>query len=227
MKYKYQLHMHSYPCSACAHSNISEMVHGLYEGGYSGGVITNHFFGGNTGIDRKLPWENFIAAYTEDYLAGKREADKLGLDLLFGIEEGVGGAMEILPYGITPEILLAHPELRGAGIKVWSEVLRNEDVLVIQAHPFRERNYIPVAGMLPEKYLDGFEVYNHCNTQKNNIEAREYADKKPGAYILTSGGDAHDPTVICCGGIETATRIQTEQELCNILKKGMYNLIED
>lgn len=227
MKYKYQLHMHSYPCSACARCSIADIVHGLYDGGYAGGVITNHFFGGNTGISRKLPWENFVKAYVEDYLLGKKEAEKLDIDLIFGIEEGVGGAMEILPYGITPEILFAHPELRGAKIEAWAELSKKEEFLIIQAHPFRERDYIPVAGMLPEKYLDGFEVYNHCNTQKNNFEAREHADKKPGAYVLTSGGDAHTPDIVCHGGIETAERIRTEKDLFRILKKGMYNLIEE
>lgn len=219
--------MHSYPCSACARCGISDMVRGLFEGGYAGGVITNHFFGGNTGIDRKLPWKDFVSAYVEDFLLGKKEAEKLGIDLFFCIEEGVGGAMEILPYGITPEVLYAHPELRGAKIETWSEVLRKENCLVIQAHPFRERDYIPVAGMLPEKYLDGFEVYNYCNTQKNNSEAREHADKKPGAYVLTSGGDAHTPDIVCRGGIETAEKIRDEKHLAEILKKGMYNLIEE
>ena len=37
-------------------------------------------------------------------------------DVLFGIEEGVGGGKEVLLYGITPQVLYDHPELRDADL---------------------------------------------------------------------------------------------------------------
>ena len=60
MKYKYQMHAHTSPCSACAVMSPAELVESLYSGGYSGCVITNHFYNGNSGIDRKLPYNDFI-----------------------------------------------------------------------------------------------------------------------------------------------------------------------
>lgn len=223
MKYKYQMHMHTFPCSACSHLDIKSLVCALYNGGYKGGVITNHFLRGNTGIDRSLPWNEFIAQFENDYVVGKRAARKLGLDLFFGIEEGVGGGKEIIPYGITPDILYRHPELRDADVALWHKIMQEEGCLLIQAHPFRERNYITSPGLLSD--IDGIEVYNHCNTLDNNLEAEDAA--RNSNFILTSGGDAHTEDVLCRGGIETVFRIKNEKELVKVLKSGMYKLLKD
>ncbi len=111
MKYKYQMHTHTSPTSKCARMTPRELCEALHKAGYSGCVLTNHFFHGNTGISRDLPWDEFVAAYERDYLECKREGERYGLDILFGIEEGVEGHREILLYGLTPEMLYAHPEL--------------------------------------------------------------------------------------------------------------------
>ena len=83
------------------------------------------------------------------------------MDIIFGIEEVVVAALEILCYGVTPEMLFAHPELASAGPEEWYKVMHSYGVLCIQAHPFRERDYIPKARMLPFDCIDGIEVYNN------------------------------------------------------------------
>ena len=75
--------MHTNPCSACAQVTPEQMAVFIKKGGFQGGVITNHFKGGNTGIDRKLPWKDFVKAYEKDYIALKEAGEKLDLD--FGI----------------------------------------------------------------------------------------------------------------------------------------------
>ena len=75
MKYKYQMHAHTSPCSACAVMSPAELVESLYSGGYSGCVVTNHFYKGNSGIDRNLPYNDFIKKYEEDYLECKKAAE--------------------------------------------------------------------------------------------------------------------------------------------------------
>ena len=75
-QYKYQMHAHTHPCSACSRLSPEELVESLRAGGYAGCVITNHFFHGNTGIDRRLAWEDFVAYYERDYLECKELAKK-------------------------------------------------------------------------------------------------------------------------------------------------------
>lgn len=224
--YKYQLHAHTLPCSACAKMTPEELVEGLHEGGYQGCVITNHFIGGNTGIDRTLSWNEFVKQYVDDYMECCRYAEKYDLDIIFGIEEVVVAALEILCYGVTPEMLYNHPELASAGPKEWYEIMHSYGVLCIQAHPFRERDYIPKAQMLPLDCIDGIEVYNACNNEKNNGEAEMEAAEHP-EFILVSGADAHRKNEVCCGGIEITKRIRNGEGLVGVLKSGKYRLIKE
>lgn len=224
-KYKYQMHVHTFPCSDCARMAPEELVNELHIGGYSGCVITNHFINGNSGIDRRLPWNEFVKAYEDDYKALKIAAEKYDVDIIFGIEEGVGNGLEILCYGITPEVLYSHPELRERSIKNWSRVLHENGALCIQAHPFRHRDYITNPGALPLEYIDGVEVYNACNNAADNNMADEFAKNNP-QLIQVSGADAHDVSIACVSGIETDDRIKDGKTLVEILKSGNYRLIK-
>lgn len=223
--YRYQMHTHTSPCSACAYMTPAELIEGLHENGYQGCVMTNHFYRGNTGIDRGLPWKEFVGQYVKDYEKCCLYAQKYDLDILFGIEEGVGGSLEILCYGLTPQVLYDHPELQGADLKTWYDVMKENDVICIQAHPFRERAYIPKPQMLPLDCIDGIEVYNAANTVKNNKEAEAFAGQHP-KMLLISGADAHIREDLFDGGIETGKRIRSERELVEILRSGEYDLIK-
>ena len=58
---------------------MEEIVTALKEKHLSGAVITNHFYYGNTAIDKTLPWHDFVMAYQEDYLYGARLAKEAGV----------------------------------------------------------------------------------------------------------------------------------------------------
>ncbi len=224
MKYKYQMHMHTYPCSKCARMNFEQLLEALSAGGYSGGVITNHFLSGNTGIDRGLKWEAFVREYEKDFEYGKKIAKNYGLNILFGLEENVGQAKEILCYGITPEFLYQHPELRKGGLQRWSMLIHQEGGICVQAHPFRHRDYIRCPGLLDIQYLDGIEVYNFNNDFADNMSAEQFAAENPN-MIFVSGADAHTPEQVCCAGIETEKAIFNEKQLAQVLKQGSYRMI--
>lgn len=219
------MHAHTSPCSKCAPMLKQELVDALVNGGYSGCVLTNHFFKGNSGIDRNLPWNDFVAEYEKDYLECKKIAQSYDLDIIFSIEEHLFDGLEILCYGITPKILYDHPELRDDhSIETWSETLHDFGALCIQAHPYRDRDYIKNPRLLPIEYIDGIEVFNACNNPEANVTAKEEALKHP-EWILTAGGDSHLPTSVCWSGIETNQRIANEKALVKILKSGDYELI--
>lgn len=225
MKYKYQMHCHTSPCSKCAPITPQELIDSLAAGGYNGCVITNHFFCGNSGIERDLPWNDFVGEYEKNYLECKKIAQKHDIDVIFAIEEHLFDGLEILCYGITPQFLYDRPELRGnRSIEAWSNALREFGALCIQAHPFRDRNYINNPRLLPLEYIDGIEVFNACNNPEANVQAEKVAAEHP-EWILTSGGDSHLPESACWGGIETNTRITNEKTLLNVLKTKDYELI--
>lgn len=224
MKYKYQLHTHTSPTSRCGAMRPSEVARALYEAGYSGAVLTNHFYRGNSGIDRSLAWEEFVRAYENDYLECALAAREYDVDILFSIEEGADGGREIFPLGVTPKMLYEHPELAGCELEVWHKLMRECGGLIIQAHPFRERSYIREPSPLPLSLIDGIEVYNFCNSKEANDAAMEFIRDNPG-LIATSGGDAHSVEVLSHAGIVTNERLRTIEDLIRVLKSGEYELI--
>lgn len=223
--YKYQMHTHTAPCSHCGKILPDDLASNLFEGGYAGAVITNHFFNGNTGIDRELPWHDFVKAYEDDYIACKKSAEKYDLDILFGVEEHVSGGLEILCYGITPEMLYAHPELKEGSVEVWYKTLHPYGVLCIQAHPFREKWNIPEPGVLPLEFIDGIEVFNTASQEDANTKGEDFAKEHP-ELILTSGADAHWATNVCHAGIASPERIRNEKKLVEVLKSGNYEILK-
>ena len=226
-KYKYQMHIHTSPCSACGRMSPKELCEALHENGYQGTVLTNHFYHGNSGIDRSenTTWEMFVSAYEKDYLECLEEAKKYDLDILFGIEEAVVPGLELLCYGLTPKILYDNPELKNAPVERWVEIMRKNNVVLIQAHPFREAFYIPNPGNLPVELMDGVEVYNSGNsTEEMNQKALNFAKEHPN-LLRTSSADGHTTDRVAIGGIETTSRIRNFSDLARILRENDYELI--
>lgn len=230
MEYLYDMHRHFYPCSACSSADLSETVKIMKEQGYAGTIVTDHFYHGNTRIDRNLPWRDFIAAYEREYLDLKEIGEREDFDILFGIEEelkegktGSGEGKEVLLYGITPQFLYDRPEIKHCSLKALSAMVREAGAIIIQAHPFRDRPYISdPSALLDPDLLDGFEILNGSNTSEENEKAKEYADKF--GKITTSGTDAHKAVFEAVSGIISSSRIRTESELVSVLKSQNYRI---
>ena len=221
-KYKYEMHVHTCPCSGGG-NDIREHIDDLIAKGYTGMVVTNHFYAGDNRIDRKLPWEEFVDAYRQDYLYGLEYAQTVDFDLLFGLEENVGYGREILLYGITPELIESHPELKRASAEKYAEVVHAAGGLVYQAHPYRARDYIRKPFPLEcLDLLDGIEVYNAGNEPEWNESARIFAEERGIACI--AGSDGHKIGTAGCAGIATKERIACNDDLVRILKSNDYTV---
>ena len=221
-KYKYEMHVHTCPCSGGG-KDIREHIDDLIAKGYSGMVVTNHFYAGDNRIDKELPWREFVDAYRQDYLYGLEYAQTVDFDLLFGLEENVGYGREILLYGITPELIESHPELKRASAEKYAEVVHAAGGLVYQAHPYRARDYIrnpfPLECL---DLLDGIEVYNAGNEPEWNETARIFAEERGIACI--AGSDGHKIGTAGRAGIVTKERIGTNDDLVRILKNKEYEI---
>lgn len=219
----YEMHQHTAGCRACGIGNPADTVKALYQEGFAGMVLTNHFYHGNTGIDRRQSWENFVHPYEEAYREAKAVGNRLGFDVLFGLEEGVGGGKEVLLYGITPQFVYDHPELREADLELIARLVRENGGLVFQAHPFRVRGYITDPGIImPLEYLDGIEAYNACNNETENYRAALFAEQH--MLQVSAGSDAHVPEFPKRYGIAVDRRITNEEDLAQVLRSGKYVL---
>ena len=226
--YIYEMHQHTLACSDCANLPAKELPAAIRARGFAGVVMTNHFFHGNSRVDRELPWEEFVVAYHREFLEAKEEGDRLGVDVLFGLEEGVGDGKEILIYGVPWEVIAAHPELRelsGEALqKRYFAIAQEVGGRIYQAHPYRDRGYIPE----PEKelnaeFLHGYEAYNACNGEGEDDKAVALAKRK--GLPVIAGSDHHgNPNQARFFGIQTQERIRSEADLLRILTAQDYEL---
>ncbi len=222
--YKFEVHLHTSACSGCANSTGKEMVDAAIEKGYSGIVITNHFFHGNTCVDRKLPWRDFVRAYANDYYETKKYGEEKDITVLFGLEEGYAAGKEILIYGLSPEIISSHPEFNYMDLSQKSDFIHSYGGIVVHSHPFRVRDYIPNPDVAPTPdYIDGVECYNFFNAIEENLKAFIYAENT-GKFKI-SGTDIHNASGFGQAGLDFDNPIKTNKELVNEIKKGNYRLI--
>lgn len=225
--YKYDLHVHTSVSSCCGQSTPEEQVKAYAEKGYNGIVITDHFICGYnaTPVPRELPWRERVDMYCTAYERAAKAAEEYdGFRVFFGAEYSYAGGHDLLFYGLHREFLHDHPELEGMPAEDICRLLQNAGCLVIQAHPFRIREYID-RSIQPELYCaDGAEVYNSCNYDEENGKAYDYAVKH--GKIMTSGGDIHNAgdSRIGRAGIFTEKPIESIDSLVNILKSGNYSL---
>ncbi len=224
--YKFEIHLHTSACSACAISTAEEMIDAAKENNYSGVVFTNHFYHGNTCVDRNLPWEDFVDAYANDYYRAKKYGEEKGIKVFFGIEEGYAAGKEMLIYGLSPEALKSYPDFICLSAKEKSEFVHNNGGITVCAHPFRNRTYIPNPDTEPPASLfDGIECFNFFNTDDENKKAFAFAQKNN--LIETSGGDIHRSSDLGKAGINFNVPINTYEDFIENLKNGNYTLITE
>ncbi len=229
--YKYETHMHTSESSACARCTGYEMAQACKEAGYSGIIITDHAWGGNTAVDRSLPWREWVEKFALGYEHAKEWGDKNGLDVWFGYESGYHGT-EFLIYGISPEWMADHEELHDATIEEQIGIIHSGGGIVIQAHPYRVEDYIPEVRVFPE-YSDGIEGINATHTShlsmshkstEWNPKAIELARKynKP----MTAGSDVHS-TNIFGGGILTSGKLDSYKDFTDLIMSEEMYLMTD
>lgn len=222
--YLYETHMHTAEASACAKSSGAEMARAYRKAGYTGVVVTDHFFYGNTAIDRSLAWEEWVTQFCKGYESVKAEGDKIGLSVFFGWESGYQGT-EFLIYGLDKEWLLAHPKIREADIEEQYKLVHEGGGIVCHAHPFREEPYIPQIRLFPE-YVDAVEGINathespvsssHLNPDFNR-KACAYA--KEHHLPITAGSDQHT-TLMIGGGMLFERKLRDAADFCKAVCKS-------
>ena len=215
----YELHAHTNVASLCSSVTPEDYVKFYMDRGFSGMVVTDHFYYGYTAIDRSLPWSSFVDEFCQGYYRVKREGDKHGFTVLFGFEQKfMNGTDEYIVIGISPEWLKEHPEVRDMERVDFFSLIRGAGGFVIQAHPFRERYYVSDI-RLSLDYVDAIEVLNMGDMDVHTRRSIEYA--KNLGLPVTAGSDIHSivdfPVV---GGVGVEKKISTAEELIKEIREG-------
>lgn len=222
--YLYETHMHTSESSACARSTGREMAKAAKEAGYTGIIITDHNWYGNSCIDPSLPWEEWIEQFCRGYEHAKSEGEEIGLDVFFGYESCYQGT-EFLIYGVDKKWLKKNPKIKDASIGQQHEMIRKAGGMVIHAHPYREEWYIPKIRLFPED-VDGVEGINatHSSSRSQSHNDPEF-DRRAIAYArehrfpLTAGSDIHT-TNLLGGGVAFKRKLASIEDYCQAVLKG-------
>ncbi len=185
--YKYETHLHTVEGSACGVTPGKEYPAIFKELGYDAIFITDHFFHGNTRPSRDLPWPEYVDAYMKGYEEAKKAGDEIGFKVFFGIEENFEGD-EFMIYGVGREFLLAHPEIPHWTREEMIGAVHEAGGAVMQAHPFRDRNYIKKIHLYADE-IEGIEGINTANTANDNLAALCYALHH--GFMIQAGSDTH------------------------------------
>ena len=216
MPFLYETHMHTCQGSACGKATGKEQARVYKEAGFTGIIITDHFFGGNTAVNRELPWEERVDLFWKGYEDAKEEGDRIGLDVFFGLEQNIHFD-EYLIYGLTKEYMKAHPEMEH-----WTRYEQLEEVhkaggCVVQAHPFRMRHYMDRI-RLGLKYCDGIEVANAGNEPLDDARAWLYG--KEFNLIMSAGSDNHQGANWPLYGVSLDQRLTDIKDYAKVILSG-------
>ncbi len=229
--YIYEPHLHTSEGSKCATSSGKEMADACFKAGYTGIFVTDHFFYGNTAVDRSLPWQDWVTEFCEGYESAKKEGDKLGLQVFFGWEATYDGT-DFLIYGLSKEWLYEHPEIKDISIPEQYELVHKDGGMVIHAHPYRTDFYIPEIRLFPD-YVDGVETVNasHSCILSNHHNNPDF-DKKALIYAKennlpqTAGSDLHS-TSILYGGMAFSQKLQSSVDYIRAVRNREACLLLD
>ncbi|MDR3166420.1 MAG: PHP domain-containing protein [Treponema sp.] len=220
MKYLYETHLHTSQSSACGVSPGREYIRRYKDLGYTGIIVTDHFYRGNTAVDLSLPWKKWVDRFCRGFEDAREEGARQGLDVFFGWEETFDGD-DYLVYGLDRQWLLEHPEASH-----WTRTKQYQGVhffggCVVQAHPFRQHYYINRICLSP-CCVDAVEAANGGNREPSyDALAKKYANKL--GLPITAGSDIHnteDVRETNTFGIYLDKRMETIADYVEALKGG-------
>lgn len=178
------LHGHTSGISRCCRATNKEVIETSMEKGIDGMVLCNHFQ--KSYLDG-ITKEEFVKAYIREFEETKKIGDEKGFKVYFGIEVTMERAnnIHLLIYGVEPCFIEKHPEIYDYSLDEIYEAVKEDDGLLVQAHPFRNG-----ATVMDTNFLDGIEINCHPGHEYANPETLiEIA--KENDLLITCGGDYH------------------------------------
>lgn len=220
MDYKYEMHCHTLPVSACSKVSAREMLSSYKLRGYDGVFITNHFVDGCFCFEMaNKSYEDKINFYFDCLDEAKKIGDEIGIKVFGGIESSYYG-MDALVYCLDREWYLSHPEIMSMPRKKQLQFFRDSGGFVTQAHPFRSASYVDHIQLFVDN-VDAFEVFNANNRKEENRLAEIVADSY-GLIKLYGSDNHHASGQKLLGGVKLSRSVNSEAEFFDAVKRGEH-----
>lgn len=215
------MHCHSGNVSSCAHATAEEIIEKYVDAGYTTLISTEHI--NPWTFPREIEggsWKGKLDYFMNGYeklleAANGRINVLLGAEIRFMRENN----SDYLVYGLTEDFLRDLGDPRYMNIHTLSQVLRENGMMIFQAHPFR-----PTMMVTDPKLLDGIEIANLSPWHESYNDIAE-AWARRNSLIGISGTDFHNSDHTPLGGILTESEIKTSAELLSVLRGGTFTPI--
>lgn len=240
---KLEMHVHTRPMSLCAQLTAEQFAERYHKCGYDAIMITNHYSRAHLekyGVDKK----DYIRAYILEYRRMKEACAKYGIEVFLGAEVTLYNwfsryAKRIYPdidkikkeyyadyilVGVTEEFLINSPLLCDLTQPELFELCEKNDVLLIQAHPFRVDQGHSLKDV---RYLHGIEM-NAC-IRYNPEEEKILQTAKEHDFVVIVGNDSHHDKCYFRGAVFIPDEIHSSTELASYLREvkvPKYSLTE-
>lgn len=180
------LHVHTSGISTCCLLDAKEILNRTKQVGLDGIVLCNHYVKSYV----KEGFDKWINEYIDEFYYTKSFEKEFNLKVFFGVEVTMNydPRVHILLYGATPEFLRANKELYDLSLKELYELCHENNIAVIQAHPFRNGTIVQNTN-----YLDGIEINCHPVYDRTNSDIIPPIALKNN-LIVTCGCDYHGDT---------------------------------
>ena len=196
---KYDLHVHTSQVSPCASMSGAEQVRAYKELGYTGIMITDHYYDGFFERNACPTWKESMDLYFAGYFDAKAEGDRIGVDVFQSAEVTLAyNKKDYLIFGVDADFFYRNEKLFRLREEELISLVHAEGGLVFAAHPFRSETCYPYGE------IDGVEGVNGNPLSLNHL-AREYAAKR--GLLMCSGSDAHNRGDAGTGGIATRQKV--------------------
>lgn len=195
---KLEIHFHTDESSPCGKVPAAQGIAMFREAGYDGVMVTDHFSRSVLGgCDSGKEWEEIKEHFLTGYRKAKEAGDALGVRVYLGLEiRFPENDNDYLVFGADEGFFDRHPWVYETDIRRFRTIADEEELCVIQAHPFRGG-----CSPAPAQYLDGAEYFNgHPGHDSHNALAQQWIEevrKHGGAdggqrkFVGTAGSDFH------------------------------------
>ena len=206
-KYKNELHAHTYPASKCAEMSARDTVRVYAESGVDSLVITNHI---NLAMDSA---ERYLA----DYYEARDEGEKLGVNVILGVEiVFVGTRNDYLVYGVSEDEIGEMITYVQKDLESFYKRFKNDKNVILQAHPFRDK-----MTLAPLDLIDGIESYNLHPGHNGRIGiAARYATQN--GLLVSCGSDYHHPDQHALALVRSKEPLRDSYDVANLIKSRDY-----
>lgn len=214
--YKIELHAHSLPISRCSEFDAEGLVCAYEKAGVSAIALTNHF---TPASFQERTKKEFVDAYIAAYRDFQGRAAQRGITAIFGIElRFAENFNDYLVFGIDEDDAYRIADYVELGLEAFSREMRKDGLLLIQAHPMRDK-----MTPMPEGLLDGWEAFNmHPGHNQRTALAAKSANRQ--GILITGGTDFHHPGHEGCCLLRSRRIPENSHDLAEILRSRDYLL---